>query len=176
MIEILDWIGYAEQEVAYNNNYVIQTADYNYISKRLRAVEILEYYVNGALFSEESFDFNYDYSNNLESISMYYKESSYYIDSKLTFSQFSLFENNYNVDILSILGLYIGRDFASNIGRTGERSSYLPTRAYIYTNRNGSYREEVNYYISYVGNNGLITTIDISSTNGINKTLYLSYQ
>lgn len=173
---ILNWKGYASSELAYDRGYNFLTIDYGYIGKRLNDIDVVEYYDDGSVFSEESYDFKYDYDDNLLSISRSYDEVGYYIDSKLSFSKFCYLYNDYNIDILSILDLYIDCDFASHIGLTGTRSTFLPTRATLEVNRNGRYDKVVKYNINYLESNGYIAAIDISSTNGINKTLYITYR
>ncbi|MFI3262998.1 MAG: hypothetical protein R3Y26_08830 [Rikenellaceae bacterium] len=172
---VLNWYGYAKQEWSYYNGEVVKLTDYSYLSKMLSNVYVEEYSAFGMLLSEASYDFDYDYANNLKSISCFYEEEGYYIDSKLTYSGFCDYENNYNVDILSILELYIDDDFASRIGRTGNRSSYLPTQAILRANRNGRYDDDVVYRIRYTSSKGLITSIEISSSLGMDKTLYITY-
>ncbi len=173
---IVDWDGYAEKEVAYSNGAMAQSIEYDYLSDQLWNIEVEEYYNDGTIFSEESYDFNLDHNDNLCSIERSYEEDDYDIDSELTFSAFSECENNYNVDILSIIGLYIDDDFASHIGRTGERSRYLPTRAALRTKRNGRYDNDVEYRISYTVSGDHISTISVSSTNSTNKSYHISYK
>lgn len=129
----------------------------------------------GEIVSEEEYDINYDSQDNLKEINRYYKEPDYYIDSELTFSGFSEYDNHYNIDILSVIGLYIEGDYASQIGRTGNRSGKLPMRATLSVNRNGRRDEDVTYRIGYIANGDHITTITVSPSNGINKIYHINY-
>ncbi len=172
---ILDWNGYAEAEIAYDKTAAIQEIEYDYKGGKLWGVEVKEYNDDSSLFSEESYEFDFDYNDNLRSVGRSYDEYNYYVDSELIFSSFSNYENNYNVDILSILGLYIDDDFASHIGRTGERSRYLPTYATLRINRNGRYDKDVNFRINYIGKYGRISAIEISSSLGMREKYYFTF-
>ena len=172
----LDWNGSAERELSYNGANVKQRFEYRYIGDELYSLYIEEYNIQGNIISEEEYDIDYDYNDNLVEISRYYEEYDYYIDSELIFSGFSEYNNNYNIDILSIIGLYIEGDYASQIGRTGERSRYLPTRATLRTNRNGRYDNDVVYRINYTVSGDHISTISVSSTNSTNRSYHISYK
>ncbi len=173
---ILDWSGFAEQEYSYTKgNLLTRMSEYNYIGGDLRDIYIEEYYNDGSLYSQEEYEFDYDHYGSLEEISRTYDEDDYYEDILISFTRFSTLENYYNVDILSILGLYIDNDFASRIGRTGNRSRYLPTEAVLSIRRNGRYDKDVIYRINYIANNGIITAIEMVSSAGLDRVFYISY-
>ena len=172
----LDWDGHAEKEESYKNGNIKQFFDYSYVGDKLYSINIEDYNVNGDIITEEEYDIDYDSNNNLVEIKRHYEENDYYEDIELSFSGFSEYKNNYNVDILSIIGLYLEGDYASLIGRTGERNGNLPTRATLSVKRNSRNDEDIIYRISYIADEGYITTIIVSPSNGIKKTYYLNYK
>ena len=172
----LNWDGFAESEQIYNKSNVKQCSEYSYIGDKLYSLEIENYNWKGDFVSEEEYDIDYDSEDNIKEINRYYEEVDYYIDSDLTFSGFSECYNNYNIDILSIIGLFIEGDYASQIGRAGERNGKLPTKARLSVNRNGRRDDDIIYRIAYAISGDHITTITVSPSKGVRKIYNISYK
>ncbi len=173
---VLDWGGYAESEVQYVGDEVAQVIEYDYSRYMLRDVYVEQYNTAGQVFSEEQYDFTYDQNDNLMEIEREYDEDKYYEDIDIIFTEYSKYLNDCNIDILSLLDLYIYNDKASHIGRTGVRSSLLPTKVKIVTkdSNSGSYTP-VMFDIKYEGVNGSVDSIEIVSSQGVTKRFFISY-
>ena len=174
---LLDWSGYAEREVQYAGKNVVQVIEYDYTRYLLRDIFVEQYNTSGYVYSEEEYDFNYDRNGNLMEIERDYDEDRYSEELDVVFSRYSNYLNDCNIDILPLLDLYIYNDKSSHIGRAGVRSTHLPTEVIVSakdSESSGSHTP-VRFDIKYSGANGVVNTIDITSSLGVTKRFYISY-
>ncbi len=174
---VFDHSGYANGEYSYYRDQLTQKIEYVYnYNDMLRDAEITTFDEGGNEFSTESYDLYYDKYNAITNIDTYYQEQGYYERSKLSFDAMSSCENIYNVDLLAIMGLYVNYNYASLIGRAGERSTYLPARTTLSVTRNGKRDNDITCNIKYYTEKGLITKIELFSSKNVDQVFYISYQ